>query len=101
MKHLVTISLVFFSLTHLAKAEQRVDKLRVVAEVYCNRQQVTLEQLFFGENHPTDGKHHLFLSNNELAVLGAIDTDQVAVQFVPNHIIAYLTIRHNAKNNSP
>jgi len=101
MKHIVTISLVFFSLTHLAKAEQRVDGLRILTERYCNRQQVSTENIALGSSQVNDDKSPFFLSYSELTLIGILPEIKVANYKVRNHIVADLTIRQNAKNNSP
>ncbi|WP_199118096.1 hypothetical protein [Pedobacter sp. ASV28] len=101
MRHIVTISLVFFSLAHLAKAEQRMDGLRLLTEGYCKRQQLGAENIVLGVQHPDDEKHHFFLSYGELALIGTAAKEQVPTYSVCNHIVAYLSIRQNAKNNSP
>ena len=101
MKHIVTISLVFFSLTHLAKAEQRVDGLRILTERYCNRQQVSNENIILGSTQQNDDRSPFFLSYSELTLIGIQPGIKVVAYKVLNHIVADLTIRQNAKNNSP
>ncbi len=101
MKHLFTISLVFFSLTHLAQAEQRIDGLRLVTEAYCNRQQDAEAKDAINEHRVKDQNKHLFLSYSDLALCGVLTDEEVPTLTVASHITAYLTIRHNARNNSP
>ena len=100
MKHIVAISLVFFSLTHLAQAEQRVEGLRLLTE-YCNKQQSNTQSITVGSNQLNDDQNPFFLSYNELTLIGILPSVKVATFKVRNHIIADLTIRQNAKNNSP
>ncbi len=101
MKHIVTLSLVFFSLTHLAKAEQRVEGLRLLTERYCNRQQVSAEDIVFDSNSSGDYHSPFFLSYNELTLIGTLPQAEVAIHSVRNHHVTHLTTRKNAKNNSP
>jgi hypothetical protein len=101
MKHIVTISLVFFSLTHLAKAEQRVDGLRIITERYCNRLEIGNEDIAQDTTQQNDTHSPFFLSSSELTLIGIKPTIKVAAYKVCNHIIGDLTIRQNAKNNSP
>ena len=101
MKHIVTISLVFFSLTHLAKAEQRVDGLRILTERYCNRLEIGNEDIVQDATQQNDNHSPFFLSYSELTLIGIQPTFKVAEYKVRNHIVANLTIRQNAKNNSP
>ncbi|RZL31336.1 MAG: hypothetical protein EOO96_16330 [Pedobacter sp.] len=101
MKHIVTISLVFFSLTHLAKAEQRVDGLRIITERYCNRLEVGNEDVVQDATQQNDNHSPFFLSYSELTLIGIQPTIKVETYKVRNHIVADLTIRQNAKNNSP
>jgi hypothetical protein len=101
MKHLFTVSLVFFSLTHLAQAEQRIDSLRLVTEAYCSRQEGAVSQNLLDEHRVKDQNKHLFLSYSDLALSGVLTDEESSTLNVGSDITAYLTIRHNAKNNSP
>ena len=101
MKNIVAISLVFFSLTHLAKAEQRVDGLRILTERYCNRQQLSAENIILSAAQQNDDHSPFFLTYSELTLIGIQPSVKVAIYKVRNHIVADLTIRQNAKNNSP
>lgn len=97
MKHLFAISLVFFSLTHLAKAE-RMDGLKMLNERYCSEQKYgnnSIENEFNAERNPH------FLCYNKLALIGTQPRVQVAKYFNQNQVIADLTIRKKPKNNSP
>ena len=101
MKNIVAISFVFFSLTHLAKAEQRVDGLRILTERYCSRQQLSAENIILGAAQQNEDNSPSFLTYSELTLIGIQPSIKVAVYNVRNHIVADLTIRQNAKNNSP
>lgn len=101
MRHIVTISLVFFSLTHLAKAEQRVEGLRLLTERYCNRQQVTTESVFLNAAQTDDHTSPFFLSYSELTLIGTLPALRVPNYKVVNYVVADLNTRRNAKNNSP
>ncbi len=101
MKHIVTLSLVFFSLTHLAKAEQRVEGLRLLTERYCNKQQASSEEFLQAANPSDEHQSPFFLSSSDLTLLGTSPLVTVSTYRVRNHIVADLTIRKNAKNNSP
>lgn len=100
MKKIVAISLVFFSLTHLAKAEQRVEGLRILTE-YCNKQKSNNYNITLGFSQQNDDQNPFFLSYGELTLIGILPSVKVPPFKVRNHIIADLTIRKNAKNNSP
>jgi len=99
MKHLVTISLVFFSLTHLAKAE-RVEGLRILNE-YCNEHKISVNAA--GETAVQLNEHcnPYLLSYTRLALIGAQPQLKVAKYVSVNQVIADLTIRKKPKNNSP
>lgn len=100
MRHIVTLSLVFFSLTHLAKAE-RVEGLRILTERYCNKHQLSIDSVSVNSDQTDDQVHPFFLTYSDLSVIGFSSAVQV-VRFRPfNHIIADLTIRAKPKNNSP
>lgn len=101
MKHIVTISLVFFSLTHLAKAEQRVDGLRIVTERYCNKLQVDSENIISDATQQNDDHSPFYLSYSELTLIGILPSVKVLKYKAKNHIVADLTIRKKPKNNSP
>ena len=100
MRHLVTLSLVFFSLTHLAKAE-RVEGLRLVTEQYCNKQQINAQLIVAGTEHPDEPQYPFFLSNNELSIHGLVPEVRSAKYRTYNQFIADLAIREKPKNNSP
>jgi hypothetical protein len=100
MRHIVTLSLVFFSLTHLAKAE-RVEGLRLITEKYCNKQQSGTELVNVRSSQPEDQHHPYFLSSSELTSIGVFPVICVAKYRSYNHAITNLTIREKPKNNSP
>lgn len=100
MKHIVTLSLVFFSLTHLAKAD-RVEGLRIITERYCNKQQVSIQTVTPGPNQENDYQSPFFLSYSDLAIIGAVPQFKALKYKADNQVIADLTIRKKPKNNSP
>lgn len=100
MRHIVTLSLVFFSLTHLAKAE-RVEGLRILTERYCNKHQVSTEAISVGSNQLDRQTHPFFLTYSELTAIGVCPVTTTAKYRAYNNIIADLAIREKPKNNSP
>jgi len=100
MRHIVTLSLVFFSLTHLAKAE-RVEGLRLITEKYCNKQQSGTELVNVRSSQPDNQHHPYFLSSSELTAIGVLPELRVAKYRAYNHAVTNLTIREKPKNNSP
>lgn len=100
MRHIVTLSLVFFSLTHLAKAE-RVEGLRLVTEQYCNKQQVNAQLISDNAEHPDDQRYPFFLSSSELTSIGVSPIINIVKYRTYNKRIADLAIREQPKNNSP
>ncbi|PWS30980.1 hypothetical protein DF947_15375 [Pedobacter paludis] len=99
MKHLVTISLVFFSLTHLAKAE-RVEGLRVLNE-YCNEHKISANATEKDAVRLNEHRNPYLLSYTSLALIGTQTPFKVAKYLSVNQIITDLTIRKKPKNNSP
>lgn len=99
MKHLVTISLVFFSLTHLAKAE-RVEGLRILNE-YCNEHKINLNTVDKTAVQLNEHRNPYLLSYTKLALIGTQPQLKVAKYVNVNQVIADLTIRKKPKNNSP
>lgn len=99
MKHLVTISLVFFSLTHLAKAE-RVEGLRVLNE-YCNEHKISSVSADKASVQLNEERNPYLLSYTSLALIGTQTQIKVAKYVSVNQVIADLTIRKKPKNNSP
>lgn len=99
MKHLVTISLVFFSLTHLAKAE-RVEGLRILNE-YCNEQNIGFNSTGKASVQLNEDRNPYLLSYSRLALTGTQTPLKTAKYVNVNQVIADLTIRKKPKNNSP
>lgn len=99
MKHIVTLSLVFFSLTHLAKAE-RVEGMKIVAERYCSKVQSD-KQLIPGAQQTKEDQNPFLLSYSALTRIGILPEIQLPAYQFSNSIIADLTIRKKPKNNSP
>ncbi|WP_256002086.1 MULTISPECIES: hypothetical protein [Pedobacter] len=101
MRHIVTLSLVFFSLAHLAKAE-RVEGLRLVAEKYCNKQQSAAYEVAARAERSGDAHTYpFFLSYSALSTIGIQPTLRLLKYTHRNSIVADLTIRAKPKNNSP
>ncbi len=99
MKHLVTISLVFFSLTHLAKAE-RIEGLKLLNE-YCNEFCTSVNRAENGAVRLNEERNPYLLSYTRLALIGTQTPLKVAKYINSNQVIADLTIRKKPKNNSP
>lgn len=99
MRHIVTLSLVFFSLTHLAKAEQ-VEGLRLVTK-YCNSQQVDKDASTIKLKQVDDQRHPFFLSYSALTSIGLLPEKGVEQHGINNYIIVDLTIKEQTRNNSP
>jgi hypothetical protein len=100
MKHIVTLSLVFFSLTQLARAE-RVEGLRILSRQYCDKQQTSTTTTSFSQSQPDDPRYPFFLSYSELTTIGVAPQQVVQRYAVDNQNIADLTVRETPKNNSP
>ncbi|RYD76476.1 MAG: hypothetical protein EOP55_11380 [Sphingobacteriales bacterium] len=99
MKHLVTISLVFFSLTHLAKAE-RVEGLRILNE-YCAEHKININDAGKASVQLNEERSPYLLSYTTLALIGTQAPLKVEKYVSSNQVIADLTIRKKPKNNSP
>ena len=99
MRHIVTLSLVFFSLTHLAKAE-RMESLRVVTK-YCNSQQLEKKTAAIRLVQPDDQHHPFFLSYSALSAIGLPPEKRIEKHRINNYVIVDLTIKEQTKNNSP
>jgi len=99
MKHLVTISLVFFSLTHLAKAE-RVEGLKILSE-YCNEHNISINAVGKASVQLNEDRHPYLLSYTSLALIGTQAPVKAQKYVSTNQVIADLTIRKKPKNNSP
>lgn len=98
MKHIVTLSLVFFSLTQLAQAE-RVEAVKLLTEGYCSKQ-ARSEVLNLCANQFNKQKSD-FLSYKELTLLGTIAQANSPKYQIHNHIVSDLAITKKPKNNSP
>lgn len=99
MRHIVTLSLVFFSLTHLAKAE-RIEGLRLVTK-FCNSQQLNNEVSSERLKQVDDQRHPFFLSYSALTSIGLLPEKRIEKHRINNYIIVDLTIKEQTKNNSP
>jgi hypothetical protein len=100
MKHIVTISLVFFSLTHLSKIE-RVEGLRLLSERYCSEHRISNEVSTSTANQLNEQRNPFFLSYNELTLIGILPSTKVLKFKNQNQVVANLAIRKKPKNNSP
>jgi len=100
MRHLVTISLVFFSLSHLAKAD-RVEGLRYLTERYCAKAQTTTEQSSIRSVQDLQDLPHFFLSNNQLSAIGVLSSENGIKFHVVNQPLRYSATLENPRNNSP
>lgn len=99
MRHIVTLSLVFFSLTHLAKAE-RVEGLRLVTK-FCSSQQVNNDASSVRLKQVDDEHHPFFLSYSALTLIGLSPEKKIEKHRINNYVIVDLTIKEQTKNNSP
>ncbi|HEX8608050.1 MAG TPA: hypothetical protein VF679_05360 [Pedobacter sp.] len=100
MRHIVTLSLVFFSLTQLARAE-RVEGLRILSRQYCDKQQTSTVTPSFSQCHPDDPRFPFFLSYSELTIIGVAPQHCAIGYTVDNQNIADLAVKETPKNNSP
>lgn len=100
MRHLVTISLVFFSLSHLAKAD-RVDGLRYLTERYCAKTQTTSEQTSIRSIQDLQDLPHFILSNNQLSAIGVISNKNCSKYNIADQPLLYTAELDNPRNNSP
>lgn len=99
MRHIVTLSLVFFSLTHLAKAE-RIDGLRIVTK-FCSSQQLNKDASTVRLKQVDDERHPFFLSYSALTSIGLLPEKRIEKHRINNYVIVDLTIKEQTKNNSP
>lgn len=102
MKHIVAISIVFFSLTQLqlVKAE-RAEGLRLFAEGLYQQQNTSSQQKLL-QNHPSqEDQNAYFLSSDELSRLGISAPSRVSKPLVKNQKIGSLTPIGTPSNNSP
>ncbi len=100
MKHLVTISLVFFSLTHLAKAE-RVEGVRYVTERYCAKTQAQSEQTSIRSVQDLQDLPDFLLSNNQLSIIGTLSSINCIKYRIVNQALPYSATLAHPRNNSP
>lgn len=100
MRHLVTISLVFFSLSHLAKVD-RVDGLRYLTERYCAKAQTTSEQTSIRSIQDLQDLPHFILSNNQLSAIGVISSKNCSKYTITDQPLLYAAELENPRNNSP
>jgi len=100
MKHFVAISLVFFSLTQLAKAD-RAEGLRLLAEGYCNQQQVSVQKFTQNANPLKDELSTYFLSSSELALIGTRSKTQAKAYSLQDQNVSDLIVVGKPNNNSP
>lgn len=100
MKHFVAISLVFFSLTQLAKAE-RAEGLRLLTEGYCNQQQVSLQKFTQSTTPSDDSQNAYFLSSGELALIGTLYEAETTRYSLQDQNVSDLIVVRKPNNNSP
>ena len=100
MKHFVAISLVFFSLTQLAKAD-RAEGLRLLTEGYCNQQHVSVQKFTQQSSPLNDEQNTYFLSSSELALIGALSEIQTTKYSLQDQNVSDLIVVGKPKNNSP
>lgn len=100
MRHLVTISLVFFSLSHMAKAD-RVDNVRYLTERYCAKAQNTSEQTSIRSVQDLQDLPHFLLSNNQLSAIGVLPNGNCTKFRVANQLLWYSVTLEHPRNNSP
>ncbi|MFA4867190.1 MAG: hypothetical protein WC623_03280 [Pedobacter sp.] len=99
MRHIVTLSLVFFSLTHLAKAE-RAESMRLVTK-FCNSQLLNKDASTIRLKQVDDEHHPFFLSYSALTSIGILPEKRIEQHRINNYVIVDLTIKEQTKNNSP
>lgn len=100
MRHLVTISLVFFSLSHLAKVD-RVDGLRYLTERYCAKTQTNNEHSVVRAVQDAQDLPHFILSNNQLSAIGVISAKSCTKYQVTDQPALFSAVVENPRNNSP
>lgn len=100
MRHLFTLSLVFFSLTQLAKAE-RVDGLRVLSRQYCDKQQTSSIATSLNHSQADDPFYPFFLSYSDLTTNGTLARPCVQLFSFENQSVVSLSVKETPKNNSP
>lgn len=100
MKHIVTISLVFFSLTQLAKIE-RAEGLRILSERYCNEHKVSNTVVSSVSKDVKAQQNPFLLTSSELTLIGMLPELSAVIYNEEHQLIADLPIRKKPKNNSP
>ncbi|RZK78439.1 MAG: hypothetical protein EOO92_11125 [Pedobacter sp.] len=100
MRHIFTLSLVFFSLTHLARAE-RVEGLRILSRQYCDKQQTSASATSLGQSQPDDPFYPFFLSYSDLTTGGSLARPCVQLFSFENQSVVSLAVKETPKNNSP
>jgi hypothetical protein len=100
MRHILTLSLVFFSLTQLARAE-RVEGLRILSRQYCDKHQTSTATSSFSQSQPDDPRFPFFLSYSDLTTIGVAPKELAQSYSIDNQNIADLTVSETPKNNSP
>lgn len=100
MKHFVAISLVFFSLTQLAKAD-RAEGLRLLTEGYCNQQQVSSQKFTQQVNSSNDELSSYFLTSGELALIGIRSEIRTTRYSLQDQNVSDLIVVSKPNNNSP
>lgn len=100
MKHIVTLSLVFLSMTQLSKAE-RVEGIRLLTERYCNKQNDSAEMIILDFSQLDSQRNPFFLTHTELCLIGKLPELQITKYTIKNQAVADLAIREKPKNNSP
>ncbi|HTM99614.1 MAG TPA: hypothetical protein VL088_12755 [Pedobacter sp.] len=100
MKHFVAISLVFFSLTQLAKAD-RAEGLRLLTEGYCSQQQVSVQKFTQQANPLNDELSTYFLTSSELALIGTRSKVLTTKYRLQDQNVSDLIVVSKPNNNSP
>ncbi len=100
MKHFVAISLVFFSLTQLAKAD-RAEGLRLLTEGYCSQHQVSAQKFTQQANPLNDELSTYFLTSSDLALIGMRSEIQTTKYSLQDQNVSDLIVVSKPNNNSP
>ena len=100
MKHILTLSLVFFSLTQLARAE-RAEGLRILSRQYCDKQQTSTSSASISQSQPDDPLYPFFLTYGDLTTNGVLPRPCAQLFSFENQAVADLTVKETPKNNSP
>lgn len=101
MKNLVTISLVFFSLSHLAKID-RADTMRYMVQRNSDKHNITIEQISSNTDiQDLQDFTHLFLTNNQLSAIGVRPQKNCNRFRLKNQVSTYAVTLEHPRNNSP